>query len=154
MSIEEVRQLWRSGVLDRDSLYWEQGMADWQPVEELSLKLRQGNLQPVRTNQPLVPVSRPAGLPPRVASTSGMAVASMVLGVTGLAIGITAIPAIICGHMARKEIRQSQQRLEGDGLAVAGLVMGYIVAAVVALFILVPLVLILIAALFAMANAG
>jgi hypothetical protein len=41
---------------------------------------------------------------------------------------VGAIVAIICGHMARGEIRNASndRRLEGDGLAVAGLVLGYV----------------------------
>jgi hypothetical protein len=154
MSMDEVRQLWRSGVLDRDSLYWEQGMADWQPVEALTAGAGSRALQTAPANKPLAPVTPSLALPPGVASTSGLAIASAVLGATGLMIGITAIPAIICGHMARREIRLSQNRLEGDGLAIAGLVMGYIVTGVVALFIVIPLLLVLILAVFAAANGG
>ena len=33
--------------------------------------------------------------------------------------------AIITGHMARSEIRRAPERLEGDGLALAGLILGY-----------------------------
>ena len=36
-----------------------------------------------------------------------------------------AIAAIILGHMSRSEIRKSNGRLKGDGMATAGLVMGY-----------------------------
>jgi phosphate/sulfate permease len=35
------------------------------------------------------------------------------------------IIAIITGHLAKKEIRQSDGLLGGDGLATAGLVLGY-----------------------------
>ena len=38
---------------------------------------------------------------------------------------LAAIPAIICGHLARGSIRKSAGRLTGDGMAVAGLVLGY-----------------------------
>jgi hypothetical protein len=34
--------------------------------------------------------------------------------------------AIVTGHMARAEIRRQPQALEGDGLAVAGLVLGWL----------------------------
>lgn len=34
--------------------------------------------------------------------------------------------AIITGHMAKKEIRNSQGRLTGDGMATAGLILGYV----------------------------
>ena len=32
----------------------------------------------------------------------------------------------VCGHLARGEIRRSQGQIEGDGLAVVGLVLGYV----------------------------
>lgn len=36
------------------------------------------------------------------------------------------IVAIVCGHMARGEIRRSQGALDGDGFALAGLILGYL----------------------------
>ncbi len=65
-----------------------------------------------------VPVYQPP------ASTNSLARASLVLGVAEFfTMGLTAIPAIICGHMAKKEMRLTGQR--GDGLATSGLVLGY-----------------------------
>jgi Domain of unknown function (DUF1707)/Domain of unknown function (DUF4190) len=65
----------------------------------------------------------PAYQPPP-SGTNSLAIASMVLGVaeffTG---GLTAIPAVICGHIARRQMKQTAQR--GDGLATSGLVLGY-----------------------------
>jgi hypothetical protein len=64
----------------------------------------------------------PAYQPPP--GTNSMAIASMVLGVAEFfTAGLTAIPAVICGHVARRQIRQTAQR--GDGLATSGLVLGY-----------------------------
>jgi len=54
-----------------------------------------------------------------------------------------AIVAVIAGHMARREIRDSQGRLDGEGFAVAGLVLGYIhlaLGAVVLLFIIIAII--------------
>ena len=39
---------------------------------------------------------------------------------------ITAIPAVICGHIARSKIRKSGGALGGTGIATAGLILGYI----------------------------
>jgi hypothetical protein len=62
--------------------------------------------------------------PPPPAGTNSMAIASMVLGVAEFfTAGLTAIPAVICGHIARRQMRQTSQR--GDGLATGGLVLGY-----------------------------
>jgi hypothetical protein len=74
--------------------------------------------------------------------TSTLAIVSLVAGILGwtLVPFFGSIAAVICGHMARKEIRQQPDRLEGDGLAIGGLVLGYLsiamaVMAVVAIFL-------------------
>lgn len=65
----------------------------------------------------------PAYQPP-ASGTNSMAIASMVLGVAEFfTAGLTAIPAVICGHIARRQMKLSSQR--GDGLATSGLVLGY-----------------------------
>ena len=47
-----------------------------------------------------------------------------ILGVAEFfSMGLTAVPAVICGHVAKREMRLSGQR--GEGLATAGLVLGY-----------------------------
>jgi hypothetical protein len=59
--------------------------------------------------------------------TSNLAIISLVSGILGWTIlpWIASIVAIVTGHMARAEIRRSAGTMEGDGLAVAGLVLGY-----------------------------
>jgi Domain of unknown function (DUF1707)/Domain of unknown function (DUF4190) len=65
-----------------------------------------------------VPVYQP------MPGTNSMAIASMVLGVAEFfTAGLTAIPAVICGHIARRQMRLTQQH--GEGLATGGLVLGY-----------------------------
>lgn len=65
----------------------------------------------------------PAYQPPP-GGTNSMAIASMVLGVAEFfTAGLTAIPAVVCGHIARRQMKQTAQR--GDGLATSGLVLGY-----------------------------
>jgi hypothetical protein len=58
--------------------------------------------------------------------TSGKATASLVLGLFSLVICIAGIPAIILGHIAHSEIKKSMGRLKGDGMALAGMVLGYV----------------------------
>lgn len=62
----------------------------------------------------------PAPPPP-----SGLAVASLVLGILGFCLAIPSIPAVITGHMALRRIRREPDKRGGKGLAIAGLVMGY-----------------------------
>jgi hypothetical protein len=66
----------------------------------------------------------PAYVPPPANGTNSLAIASMVLGVAEFfTAGLTAIPAVICGHIARRQMKQTAER--GDGLATSGLVLGY-----------------------------
>ena len=61
--------------------------------------------------------------------TSSLAVVSLVAGILGWTLlpFLGSLVAVVCGHMARGEIRRAQGALEGDGMAVAGLVLGYLV---------------------------
>jgi hypothetical protein len=71
-----------------------------------------------------------------VLRTSGTAVASLVFGILSWCLlpFIGAILAVILGHSARSEIRRaSPGTVEGDGMALAGLILGW---AHLALFIL------------------
>ncbi len=56
-----------------------------------------------------------------------LAIVSLVAGVAGWSIVpfFGALLAIVTGHMAQREIRESQGIVEGRGLATAGLVLGY-----------------------------
>jgi hypothetical protein len=96
---------------------------------------RMGRAYAARTYGELMALTAdlPAGAMPAVwpmavyqppVTTNSLARASLVLGVAEFfTMGLTAIPAIICGHMAKHEMRQTGQR--GDGLATSGLVLGY-----------------------------
>lgn len=101
-----------------------------------------------QTDKPLPPVPSPGPTPvyPAPPPTNGMAVASLVLGIVSLACSqcITAIPGVIFGHIALKQIRESRGTQGGRGLAIGGLVTGYvslgIVVAVVIVYAIIALV--------------
>jgi hypothetical protein len=61
---------------------------------------------------------------PPVRPTNSLAIAALVCGIAGFVTGITCIPAIICGHIARGQIRRTGE--QGDGMALAGLILGYV----------------------------
>ena len=73
-------------------------------------------------------------VPPPVPSvrTSPLAIWSLVLGILGVVLLLAcigplfAIPAIICGHLAYSRVRQSGGVLKGEGMALAGLITGYV----------------------------
>jgi drug/metabolite transporter (DMT)-like permease len=63
---------------------------------------------------------------PPVRPTNGLAIAALVCGIVAFVTGITCIPAIICGHIARRQIRRTGE--QGDSMALAGLILGYVSA--------------------------
>jgi hypothetical protein len=75
---------------------------------------------------------------PPAPPTNGLAVASLVCGIGTFVVGVSFIPAIICGHIARRQIRQTGQ--QGGGMALAGLILGYVGGALFALLIAVFLI--------------
>lgn len=60
--------------------------------------------------------------------TNTMAIVSLVSGLAGwfMAPVLASIVAVVTGHMARSQIRASGGREDGDSLAIAGLVLGYL----------------------------
>jgi type II secretory pathway pseudopilin PulG len=88
-------------------------------------------------NVPPAPSQQPSQYPPQAQpyrayqppKTDGGAIASMVLGIASFVLCLslfTGIPAIILGHISRSKIKKSMGRLQGDGLALTGLILGYI----------------------------
>jgi type IV pilus assembly protein PilA len=71
--------------------------------------------------------------------TDGKATGSLILGILSLLCFsfLAGIPAVILGHMSRKNIRQSMGRLKGDGMALAGLIMGYISIAAIPMILII-----------------
>ncbi len=65
---------------------------------------------------------------PAPRQTSTYAVISLIAGILGWTLlpFLGSIGAIIFGHLARAEIRRSGGQLDGDGLAVGGLILGWI----------------------------
>ncbi len=71
---------------------------------------------------PAPPVLQP------VARIAPIAIWSLVLAILSFTCGwlFTAIPAVICGHIASLKIRKSGGTLGGKNIAIAGLILGYI----------------------------
>jgi len=87
----------------------------------------------------LVPAPPPAPSPPPTppypsyagptAETSGLAIASMILGIVSLLAGggmllVPGILALVLGYMARNQIRESSGAIRGDELAIVGMITG------------------------------
>jgi hypothetical protein len=118
----DLRAMISSGRVNAATQVWTDGMDDWQPVSSIP-RLCAGH-----------PWLAGHGAAP-VATTSGLAVASLVCGVTSLVLilfacgavsGLAGLPAVITGHMAIGAIGRSEVPMAGRGLAIAGLVTGYL----------------------------
>jgi DUF1707 SHOCT-like domain/Domain of unknown function (DUF4190) len=70
-----------------------------------------------------LPAARATAVTP-VAKTNGLAIASLACGLALFVFGpLTAIPAIVFGHLARHQIKRTGE--QGAGLALAGLILGW-----------------------------
>jgi Domain of unknown function (DUF4190) len=89
-----------------------------------------------------------------VPPTEDKAVISMVLGILSLvSFSILAgIPAIILGKMSRDNIRANPGRFSGEGMATAGIVMGWISVGLLCGIVLVVIIIVVIAALAASSH--
>ena len=69
---------------------------------------------------------------------STLAIISLVAGLLGWTIlpVIGAITAVVTGHLAKKEIRESNNTLSGDGMALTGLILGYVQIGVIIVSVL------------------
>lgn len=106
---QEIQAGVASGLYQTTDLVWYEGAAGWMPLSQL----------PVMASSPQFP----AGVVPQ---TSGLAITSMVLGISSFFCLVTGIPAVICGHIARGNIKRSLGQQTGDGFALAGLITGYL----------------------------
>lgn len=126
VSVLELRELIRRGLLGQQDFVWKDGMPDWSlvsDVPEMQALIRAPS-PPPRVKAPTGPVLSDDG----IHHTSGMAVASMVLGILGLMTPFLVfnILATIFGGVAIRAIGKSRIQLGGRGMAISGLVMGVI----------------------------
>lgn len=78
---------------------------------------------------------------PVARETNTLSIVSLIFGILGWSFLplVGSLVAIVTGHIARGEIRRAAARPQGDGLAVAGLVLGYVAIVSALLFIMVAL---------------
>ena len=79
----------------------------------------------------------PVPVIPAEPKNCGLAVWSLVLGILAIVLSVVCIgplfgiPAVICGHMAYSRIKRSAGALAGGGLALGGLITGYLSIALI-----------------------
>ena len=144
--------------LREDSLVWADGMPDWKradavpevaallqpsapaaPLEsapDAVLEPAPAPIPPVYTPQQMLPYQTPPANP-----NNGMAVASLVLGIVSYPISvlycagvIPALLAVIFGFIARGKIKRGETTV-GGGMALAGIILGFVQLGLILLLI-------------------
>jgi len=118
VSAEQIRQWLAQGRADAQTKVQPEGATEWTTLAEcadfaddVKRKLAAGILPP------------PLGTKAEPAKTSGLAIASLVLGICGvITCGVTALLGLVLGIVALLKINKSGGRQSGGGLAIAGIV--------------------------------
>jgi uncharacterized protein DUF4190 len=90
--------------------------------------------QPYEQQYPPSPYGQPQYAYGPQTRTNGLAIASLVCSLAGLATCISAPVGIVLGHIAKRQIRETGE--QGEGLANAGLWVGYILTVLGALLLI------------------
>ena len=107
---------------------WQEGWPDWRPLSTIISSPPPPVLSSEKTLNEKSETKR----------NDKNAIASLVLGILALFLAdrweivvtvLLAIPAIVSGHHAKARIKRDPQHLKGKGMAIAGLILGYIVVA-------------------------
>ena len=117
---DQLRSWIAQGRANAQSKLQPVGSTDWKPLTdfpEFAEALRQVALSRSSSPVPGAGLSSAAGSP----KTSGMAVASLVLGLLGLiTCGLTGLVGVVLGFIALSRIKNSGGQIGGRGIALAG----------------------------------
>ncbi|GAA5484334.1 hypothetical protein Hsar01_03578 [Haloferula sargassicola] len=119
---DELRAMLAARLIDHRTYVWREGMEMWLPLAET----------PEWKDQ-LVSAGGRAMNAPGVVPNHGYAVTSLCCGIGSLVLIFTcmigflaAIPGVVFGHMALREIQRHPLPMGGRGMAIAGLIMSYL----------------------------
>lgn len=128
VTFDELLALTRNGTVRRDDLVWRSDFADWKPAASVP------ELWPSAAP---APSSGPVPPPPPVyrsqsaatgAQTNGFAIASIACGALSFVtfFCFISLPGIVCGHVARAQIRKRPDLYTGMDYAAVGLLLNYL----------------------------
>ena len=139
INLDRMRQWVSEGRINAHTQIQAPGSQDWKPagdIPEISSLLaeRAG----VAGSSSALSAQPPGA---QGAPQKGLAITSLVLGILAFLTCFTNIPAIICGHIALNRARRDPGHHGGRGMALTGLILGYISLAVVPIAILAAMLL-------------
>lgn len=130
VTFSALRSLAKQGQLSSEDLVWTDGMPDWSPALQIAGIWSEDPVAfGVESGTRFANVGHPQDAAPQAAGAAPLAIASLVLGILGtnFLFFLGSLLAVIFGHIALKQIRESRGGLTGRGLALGGLILGYAV---------------------------
>lgn len=129
----ELKAQLASGAISATDYVWWEGQTEWLVLGQTPLAAA----SPVPAS-PMPPAAPPVvgqPMPGMVAPTSQLAIWALVCGCVSLFCWLfVSIPAVVIGHMALKDLKKNPAQ-QGRGMAIAGLVLGYITLALGLLYL-------------------
>jgi uncharacterized protein DUF4190/uncharacterized protein DUF4339 len=133
-SLAEINRQLSAGILSLTDNAWYEGASEWAPLSTIpgvtgGVSSSSANISPAPTPLPTPGAPAvPAAIVP-AAPTEPLAIWSLVLSIVALAgfcCGgpLLGIAAVVCGHLGLSKIN-ANPNLQGRGLALAGLIIGY-----------------------------
>jgi Domain of unknown function (DUF4190)/GYF domain 2 len=116
-SLDEVRRGVAGGSFLPSDLAWQEGAPEWLPLSSIP-----GATLGAEPAEPSLHAGATG------VQASGLAMASLVLGIFSVCgcMLFLGIPAVICGHLAFRRANRAKGPWKGEGLAVGGLITGYL----------------------------
>jgi Domain of unknown function (DUF4190)/GYF domain 2 len=134
-SVEEINQQLAAGTLRLTDLAWYEGATAWAALSTVpGVTVSPSGATPSAVPTTLAtaaPASAPLVAPRKNEQLAVLSLIFSVLGLFGFCCGFfmtAAIAGIVCGHIALSRIKANPE-LEGRGLAMAGVVIGYVAVA-------------------------
>jgi hypothetical protein len=132
-SLEEINRQLAAGTLRLTDLAWYEGAAAWTALSTVPGVTVASPAATPAISAPTLASAAPAPLaPPRKSEQPAvLSLIFSILGLFGFCCGFfmtAAIAGIVCGHIALSRIKANPE-LEGRGLAMAGVIVGYVAVA-------------------------
>jgi hypothetical protein len=123
VSLQQIQQWVAQGRVNAATRVLPEGATEWKPASEVAEL--QGSLVPSQA----APGAETPPAVPGATVKKGLALTSFILGLCSYVLCLnvfTGIPAVICGHIAQSRAKRFPNQYGGSGLAIAGLVLGYL----------------------------